>query len=278
MDYSARVHRGRHRKSNEDNIFVDGVFCSVETRDRPFFIDGSSREATVFAVCDGLGGERMGDVASLTAVRKLSEVYQELKMLNEVEMANFMQKFSLEVADEIHRRTDGGNQRIGTTLATAVATERGLYCFNVGDSRVYCFQAGKLIRVTDDHTLAFERVKQGMISAEYARFEKGGHKVTRCIGIGERNIVQAYEPINGNCRIVLCSDGLTDMVSDERIESVLKKARKTKEVADELLNHALERGGRDNIAIVVANITISASWKDRILKKVGNWMKRRSFL
>jgi protein phosphatase len=121
--------------------------------------------------------------------------------------------------------------------------------------------------------LVAEKVKSGIITVAQAKQEKDRHKLTRCIGIGEQSAIQTYQPIKGKCRLVICSDGLTDKVADAEIENALIESGLTAKVADELLNLALERGGRDNVTIIVADVSESVPIISGITNKLWNWRK-----
>ncbi|MDR1210351.1 MAG: protein phosphatase 2C domain-containing protein [Clostridiales bacterium] len=252
--YSARSHVGRVRDKNEDNLFADGVTLTSETRERPFAIDGSSRAPVILAVCDGMGGENDGEIASLTAVSLLAQYSERIKSCSPAEFERGAQAY----VSAANKAIRSGNPacRVGTTLALAIVAESGVYCFSIGDTRIYSLTEGALAQVTNDHTLAAEKVRSGLITAERARLEKDRHKLTRCIGIGETRAAESYPPIRGKCRILICSDGLTDMVSRAEIEDALKSSVKTAAAADYLLKSALDNGGRDNVTIVVADAAI----------------------
>jgi protein phosphatase len=264
VTYSARSHVGRVRDRNEDNLCADGVFLTVETRERPFAIDGSTRAPALFAVCDGMGGEENGETASLLAVELLARSGEHIKSGLPADPDEPVQAYVRAANDAI--RTDPRNigKRAGTTLALAIVAESGVYCFNIGDSRIYCLKSDALEQVTTDHTAAAEKARGGGLAAERARSEKGGNSLTRCVGIGDMYAADSYPPIHGRakfpfkrakCRLLLCSDGLTDMASQSEIEAILKHSAKTSVAADRLLALALEHGGRDNITIIVADTT-----------------------
>jgi protein phosphatase len=106
----------------------------------------------------------------------------------------------------------------------------------MGDSRIYCLTQSSFKQITNDHTLT------------------DGRKLTRCIGIGNVINAESYPAISGKCRILICSDGLTDMVGDSEIENVMKVSERTADAANTFLGLALKNGGRDNITLIVADI------------------------
>ena len=234
IDYSARSHVGRVRGNNEDNLYVDGVTLTTNMRERPFTIDGTSALPANFAVCDGMGGEDNGEIASLLAVKELHNIRERIKSGLSERLGETVQSYVNKVNESIRSETNLTGRRTGTTLALAVLSENGVYCFNLGDSRIYSLQRTDFKQTTNDHSL--------------------GNKLTRCIGIGDSQDVEEYPPILGDCRILICSDGLTDMVSESVIEKILRASERTSNAADYLLNEALTNGGKDNVTIIVADI------------------------
>jgi protein phosphatase len=269
VTYSARSHIGNVRDKNEDNLYADGVFLTGEMRDRPFAIDGSALAPMIFAVCDGMGGEEDGEKASLTAVGLLAQSSERIKSSLPADPGKPVQEYISAASEAIRSESGNTGKRTGTTLALAIVAKSGVHCFNVGDSRIYSLKSGALVQVTNDHTLAAERARNGELTAEQARREKGGNKLTRCMGIGEMHVVDAYPLIRGclECRILICSDGLTDMLSQNEIETTLKRSAKTSAAADSLLESALERGGRDNVTIVVID---TATPRVSLIHKIAN--------
>lgn len=247
--YSVRSHKGNVRKKNEDNFFADGITLLPEYVNKPFSIDASAFSTIVLAVCDGMGGEECGEFASSTAVKKLSEA----KLQSQKELHSAVRNCIEAANDEIN----SSGKRSGTTLALAVISEKGTHCFNVGDSRIYLLKKGNFTQVTSDHTKGAERVKNGVILSENERQNEGGNKLTRCIGIGNYRSAENYPVISGNYRLLICSDGLTDMVTDAEIKKIISENAKIADVAEKLLQAALNNGGEDNITVITADISHS---------------------
>ena len=247
--YSARVHNGLVRRNNEDNLYTAGVSLPIASRDAPFAIDGSVAAPTVFAVCDGMGGEDDGELASQIVVQVLAAAEPQLKSASFKELPRLIQTTVDHVNAKI-RELSGTARRIGTTLALVVVQSNGVHCASIGDSRVYCLQRGVFWQVTRDHTLAFERQNQDIHG-------KSAHKLTRCIGIGGAYTAEHYSQIRGACRLLICSDGLTDMVESAAIEHVLRTTPRASAAADTLVSTALSNGGRDNATVVVLDIDSS---------------------
>lgn len=271
--YSARSHVGRVRANNEDNLFADGVFLAPETNNQPFTIDGNSFTPIILAICDGMGGEENGEIASLIAVKKLSKSSDKLKSCSLHQINEVVQSYVNDVNIEIRSEIGNMGKRVGTTLALAVVTKNGVRCFNIGDTRIYCLSKSIFTQITNDHTLVAERLRNGSITAEQANFDKGNHKLTKCIGIGDSCIVESYSEIYGKCRLLICSDGLTDMVAQAEIEKTLKEITSTTDTTKALIDLALEKGGRDNITVIVADIPAPTTIVKSIANKLRKWRR-----
>lgn len=262
MMFSVRSHKGNMRGNNEDNLFAAGITLPPEFCDRPFSIDASVTAPVILAVCDGIGGEELGELASRIAVIKLSELQRTIGYASPKEINGAVQAYIEAANYEI----SSYGVRSGTTIALAAVTEKGVHCFNVGDSRIYCLQSGMFTQVTNDHTQGAEIARSGIISMEQARQSKSGNKLTRCIGFGNCFNMDSYPAIKGKCRLLLCSDGLTDMVSDLEIKNILVAAEKPSDAAEQLLELALSHGGKDNVTIITVDIPRVSFWES-IIKK-----------
>jgi serine/threonine protein phosphatase PrpC len=245
--YAARSHVGRRRENNEDNLFADGVIRSLNSGNRPFSLDGVTEAPSVFAVSDGMGGEEAGETASFLTVQTL------LTARDQIETAPSRQAVQAYV-DRAHRAIQEAapGRRSGATLALAVVSAEGVSCFNLGDSRIYLWRTDRLRQVTNDHTAAAERLRQGLPLSER---ERSDFRLTRCIGIGNSRTVEAYPAFRMNhCRLLLCSDGLTDLVDPQEIERLLRATPRVSDAADGLVQAALRHSGGDNVTVIVIQI------------------------
>ena len=254
--YSARSHTGFVRTQNQDNLLVNGIYIDRDYGDCTFSIDGYSEEPVVLAVCDGMGGEDGGEVASLYAVRALCDIETNLGFSAPEMTEGLIQNCVNRVNSEIQAKYAGTDKRAGTTLALVVISDYGIQCFNIGDTRVYKLGKTGLRKITKDHTFSADKVKCGIITEEQVGFDKDRHKLTKCIGIGVDHTVESYPLIKEKCRLIICSDGLTDMVADCQIEEIMQSGKYAEMVADELLKMALQNGGRDNISLIVADVSV----------------------
>lgn len=265
--FSVRSHQGRIRATNEDNLFADGMMLLPRFRDKAFSFDAITQAPVLLAVCDGMGGEDSGEVASETAVKKLAEMETVIKNTSPEKLSETVQAY----IDNVDLNLKICGKRMGTTLALAVITENRLSCFNVGDTRIYCMKAGKLMQMTHDHTFGAEMARKNRINIDQARNCKNGKKLTRCIGIGDHNSAEELTVNREKCRLMICSDGLTDMVSASEIEKILAGTTHTSDAAEQCMQSALKHGGKDNITVIVADIP------SKSLTEILNTFKNRRF-
>ncbi len=216
--------------------------------------DSSLVALPLFAVADGMGGHAAGEVASRLALDTLrnSVADQSLESLVAgVKLAN------TRVFEMSH--TDPSMRGMGTTLcAVALVIIDGherLAVVNVGDSRVYVLQEGAFIQVSEDHSLVESMVRQGTITPEQAKVHPQRNILTRALGIDGEVGVDSWEvaPFSGD-RYLLCSDGLFNEVTDDRIAEILTETEDPQEAAEILVRMANEGGGRDNITVVIVDV------------------------
>ncbi|HEX2048654.1 MAG TPA: Stp1/IreP family PP2C-type Ser/Thr phosphatase, partial [Acidimicrobiales bacterium] len=210
----------------------------------------------LFAVADGVGGHQAGEVASQTAVETLLRFFKEGEQTTEGLVA------AVEAANHaVWELAQGSREKrgMGTTLtALALVREDGeeqLALANVGDSRTYLLQQGDLIQLTEDHSLVEELVRDGKLSPAEAQTHPQRSIITRALGMEPEIEVDSWEiiPFVGD-RILLCSDGLTNELSDERIASTLRQLADPQEAAHDLVRQARAAGGSDNITVVVVDV------------------------
>jgi PPM family protein phosphatase len=221
---------GRVREGNEDNYLADP-------------------ERQLFAVADGMGGHRAGEVASATAIETLETAYRAGRPLPQaVEEANAAVFHKAEANPEM--------KGMGTTLTAVALTEGGTAVLgHVGDSRAYLIRNGGVTRVTEDHSLVEQLVREGRLRPEEAAHHPQKAIITRALGIDPEVEVDRYEvDLRPGDRLLVCSDGLTNMVSDSSIGGVLGGQADAQQVADTLVEMANDAGGDDNITVVVIDV------------------------
>ena len=227
---------GKCREINQDYIFVS---------EEPI-----GKLPNLFLVADGMGGHKAGDLASEYTVAKVQEAvsksmqtipYQILK--GAFQYAN--QKL-LEKAGESDSYTG-----MGTTLVAATVKNDAVYVVNVGDSRLYKI-GDKIEQITEDHSLVEEMVRMGEISKEQARNHPDKNIITKAMGVSDTVEPDYFDTDlqKGEC-LLMCSDGLTNMVSDRQIKEIVELRTDLESCAKELIRAANQNGGRDNIAVVL---------------------------
>ncbi len=245
---AARCETGIVRPMNQDQ-----VFCSLKPVG---FLPN------LFVVADGMGGHKAGDLASSEALRYFREYIEDhsseeddiiLLMKTALQMANrYIYYLSEESPDYAG---------MGTTFVAATVCGDYLYCINVGDSRMYRLKQSQetpltLDRVTVDHSVVEMLLRGGVITEEEARIHPQKNMITRAIGIDETVEIDDYcIETDGLKRVLLCSDGLSNMVPDLDILKELSAPKSVSDTADRLVEMANEAGGKDNISVVVIDFT-----------------------
>jgi serine/threonine protein phosphatase PrpC len=205
--------------------------------------------APVFAVADGMGGARAGEVASQLAVEAFKAA-QGASGTAEEQLARIGQEANRRIYELAQE--DESRAGMGTTLTAAMVTEREVSIGHVGDSRVYRFRNDELERLTDDHSLVEELVRQGKLTSEQAEVHPQKSIITRALGPEPDVQVDTHTyPAREGDVYLLCSDGLTGMLSEERIAQLLRGRSSLRQAAQTLVDEANARGGRDNITVVL---------------------------
>ena len=229
LEFAARTHVGRVRSVNEDSMLAE----------RP-----------VFFVADGMGGHEAGELASAAAVNALSALSGSTVSLRPADVDAVIEKARDDV-DAVSERTERG---AGCTLTGVVLVdhvgEPCWYVVNVGDSRVYEHSGASLMQLTLDHSLQAELRAAGSANADSAP----RNVITRALGSEDSRHDAWLIPVTTGSRLLLCSDGLTTELSDEKIRAVLTIGGRPDAVADELVRLACEAGGRDNVTVVIVDI------------------------
>ena len=247
--YSA-TNVGKVRKNNEDNYYVNGVFKeSTETLEYSTY-DTGVKDNNLYAVCDGMGGEEYGERASMLAVSTLRH-YQGMAFSNCVD--GYIRSANKKICDLI---LSNGGVRSGTTFAALSIENDVARVFNVGDSRVYIIRQGKIRQISVDHTRLRQLIDMGIVTAENAAGRRDKHALTRHLGIFPEEMIIS-PAISGEIAVMegdiflLCSDGLTDMLTDGQILQTVLKCGDVKQCGNALINAALANGGRDNVTVQV---------------------------
>ena len=230
LAWGARSDVGLIREHNEDSFLI---------------------HAPVFCVCDGMVGHAAGEVASAIAVRSIAEhapvVADDTLLGAAVELAN---------TAIIKGAQEGvGRPGMGCTATAAVIENKRLAVAHVGDSRLYILHEGTLVRVTRDHSFVEELVDAGEITADEARVHPSRSVITRALGSDPHMYADHFSlDIEPHDRIILCSDGLSSMMSDHALEDIAVSSATPQQAADNLVAAALAEGGYDNVTVIVIDV------------------------
>ena len=204
----------------------------------------------LFVVADGMGGHKAGDFASSFAVQTLLQTIKDDTHRTPVTIIrNAVENANRKVLEEAkaHEEMTG----MGTTMVVVTVVEDYAYVANVGDSRLYLME-DKILQITKDHSLVQEMVRRGLLTKEDAKTHPDKNIITRVVGIGERVDIDFFDiHLKENSLLLLCSDGLSNMVSDEEIWRIANTSRDLREMGMRLISLANENGGKDNIAVVL---------------------------
>ena len=230
-EFTLKTDTGRQRRENEDSAYA---------------------RAPLFVVADGMGGAQAGEVASHIAVEAFEHGLPdsgspEERLAQRVREAN----------QRIHERslTEEGREGMGTTITAVWLQDSEASIAHVGDSRAYLFRDGELRRLTQDHTLVDELVRRGKLTEQQAAEHPQRSIITRALGPEpDVDVDTLTYPVRAGDVLLLCSDGLTAMISEERIAEILASAGSLDQAGNQLIKEANEAGGRDNITVVACRL------------------------
>lgn len=245
VQIAGRTDTGLRRQLNEDHI-------------------GFDQELGIAVLADGMGGHQSGEIASHMAVESVLEHLQKLvnpetpgaitgsQLLEHVSNTISYSNAKIFQAAEALEEHKG----MGTTLVAAIVQEQQIYAGHVGDSRLYLYRNRELKRITRDHSLVQDLIDRGFYTEEEARQANVGHIVTRALGTKEEVEVDTIQhDLEEDDVFMLCSDGLSDMVDDWKIEEVLKESDgDLEQTAQALVDTANRNGGKDNISVILMQI------------------------
>lgn len=238
MKIAFKTDIGKAREENQDYV---GVFKNLD-------------KLTFAIVADGIGGHQGGDVASSMAVSHIGRHFEETSFDTPL-MA--VQWLSSEVRDENAQIIAKAEQftdlhGMGTTLVAAIIFDDQMIVANIGDSRGYLNRDGKLSQLTEDHSLVNELVKRGAITEDEARTHPQKNIITRTLGISDdADIDVNLYKFKDKDRLLLCTDGLSNMVENDQMLSVLESDTSTDQKCEQLINDANQAGGPDNITVLI---------------------------
>ncbi|MBS6646074.1 MAG: Stp1/IreP family PP2C-type Ser/Thr phosphatase [Clostridiaceae bacterium] len=233
---------GRVRTMNQDYIFSSS--------------DGIGSFENLFIVADGMGGHKAGDYASRFMVEQLVEYMKQQENMGIIPaMESGIQKINRELYEK--SMEDERLSGMGTTLVAATVDHDTLYVANIGDSRLYVI--GEQIRqVTKDHSYVEEMVSLGQMERGSEDYQAKKNIITRAVGTKNTLNIDFFEvTLNPGDTILLCSDGLSNMVADEEICRIVTSGGSLRQRTEELVNEANQRGGKDNIAVILIDPQLS---------------------
>jgi protein phosphatase len=259
------------RENNEDHFMVvrrrRSRTLMMSNLPEGYLPESADDDAYLIIVADGLGGEAFGEMASMLALRTAwdlgtSEIKWTLSVSEkEVEELKEKAEVYFRLIDKAliqQARVKPEVAGMGTTMTAAYTVGANAFVFHVGDSRAYLVREGKLRQLTKDHTVAQKLVDQGALAPEALGASSFRHMLTNCVGCSKAGLnvdVRHARLINGD-KLLLCSDGLTDMVDEETIAEILATQGSPDEACRGLVDAALDRGGRDNVTVVLASYKI----------------------
>lgn len=205
-------------------------------------------------LADGMGGHQAGDVASQMAVNNLGEQWQNSEICTSEKAIQWLIQEIQAVNEVIYEKGQSKTeyQGMGTTIVTAALLKESLVLANVGDSRAYLVREDQLVQLTEDHSLVNELVKSGEITAEMAANHPRKNVLTRSLGMPKTVEVDVTNHFwLPNDYVILCSDGLTNMVSEADMLEIIHSEQSLKEKVATLITAANEAGGLDNITVLI---------------------------
>jgi PPM family protein phosphatase len=241
MKYAGKSHKGMVREKNEDSHNIIDICGGIPV---------------VFIIADGMGGHNSGGLASRLAVKNASEY---IKKAPEMIISNsnipsaitdIIQATNSSVYESSRQNIE--NSGMGTTFIIAVAFENKLFIGHVGDSRVYLLRNDDIIKITTDHSYIEELVKIGSLTREEAENHPKKNIITRALGCFDTLEADIFScDIKKGDSFILCTDGLTNMLSEQEIKGAVLDSKTPEKACDLLINMANQKGGKDNITVIV---------------------------
>jgi protein phosphatase len=240
LEFFSVTDTGRARRNNEDAVALDEA-------------------GRIAVLADGMGGYNAGEVASQMASERVrTELGARLRPLGETPSETELKSALLDAVESANRAVYDAAMStaeyagMGTTLVVAVYRGERLWLGHIGDSRAYRFRNGHLEQLTRDHSLLQEQIDAGLITAEQAAYSMHKNLVTRAVGVDELVELEIHDyPVEAGDVLLMCSDGLSDMLNDEQIAQLLRTNDSLPSAGAMLVQAANAAGGRDNIAVVL---------------------------
>ena len=269
LQIAAKTDTGLVRSHNEDSI-------------------AHSHEYGLVILADGMGGYNAGEVASSIATSTLKETVEgQLRSSDWVARSNQSKYIQQLLVGSVERansaildaaRAEPQFSGMGTTLVAAVFHQNKLTVAHVGDSRVYRLRRGELALITRDHSLLQEQIDAGMIDPELARFSSNRNLITRAVGVDHLVEVEIHDHLTQSGDVyLLCSDGLSDMLSMQEIGEILNKTASDLELTcDALVARANKNGGRDNTSVILITVQSNQVSASKLPERALNWISDKT--
>lgn len=251
---------GLVRENNEDSFLIVDLTTGLATPDPAELQQITGQKGNLFLVADGMGGVEAGEVASHMAVNLVTQYFLDrLKNEDPVNKQTFARILKRSI-EEANRRVFEEGQReskhrgMGTTLTAAAVHGTSIFFAQVGDSRAYLARNGFLTQMTRDQSLVAQLVAAGTIKPEDAKAHPQRNVILQALGVQEHvDVVISSANLRRGDRAVLCSDGLSAKIEPEELKEILDRRLGAKDTCQKLVQLARERGGEDNITIIVAH-------------------------
>ena len=244
IEYAALCHKGKVRAKNQDNLWCNGVFLNSKNEGLPEMVAGMVRalDLPAFAVFDGMGGEQQGEMAAYIAASGFDRAYVEGQKGNP---GQFLSDTCAGMNSGICQYAKENRIRqMGTTAAILMFPEKDVFVCNIGDSRVYQYSGKKLAQISRDHS------ETGVTGRK--------PPLTQNLGIPEDEFLiepyMAKGSYRAGDRYLICSDGLTDMLTDHEIYYIISTQKSVANAVRVFVNMALEKGGVDNITVILCEV------------------------
>jgi len=237
---SAFSHRGMSRANNEDSVLASSINYSLQ---------GTARSLSILIVADGAGGHSYGDAASRGAVIATYGIL--LESIGLETPLNALEKGVHMANDRVLKLREETRSNAATTLTAALVEQGRVHAAHCGDSRMYLV-GERISRLTEDHKYVTDLIKQGLITEREARSHPQRHVITSALGMEKPRVDLLEKPLKGDEVVLLCTDGLTDVVEDWEIQSYVLLYRYPTVISPALIDLANARGGPDNISIALS--------------------------
>lgn len=252
---------GKHRSHNEDNHLLMNLSTASVYREQTLLIASTENKGALLMVTDGMGGAAAGDVASRIVKETLEHWFRDNWTKNALQTGDFstvLQNSVKEANKKVFKLAQKNHKYngMGATITVAGIIDNQLFMAQVGDSRGYLKRNGKFIQITKDQSLVNKLVESGNLTKEEARKHLAKNVILQAIGVSERLEMGFYTlSLKNNDLLLLCSDGLSDMLSDNEISEILDSKNDLLSATRDLIKAANNAGGKDNITVVLSKFS-----------------------